>query len=194
MDSFAGVLAGLLESIEAKKITLGITDLTVASFVASITDMPPHPFHHRHGRTLDEYIETQIHGSLNLATDVEMLVCDPSFRGTSIGDALDALAKRCSSPLFWHKGFRLSFDLIPSDFRGPAMPLLAARLKMHYANERERETGEFSVDLVGRAAVAVAREPHRWSDWGTSTESLQHLKQMWHVLVHCGNIVDEIKR
>ncbi|MET8066789.1 DUF3626 domain-containing protein [Micromonospora sp. NPDC005313] len=39
---------------------------------------------------------------------------------------------------------------------------------------------------MGRAAASVVREPQRWADRGPAEVTLQHLKQLWHVLVRFG--------
>jgi hypothetical protein len=52
---------------------------------------------------LDDYIEAQVHGPVRLVGDVEALVLDPSFRGTSVERA----ARRLGCPVEWHGGFRL---------------------------------------------------------------------------------------
>lgn len=67
------------------------------------------------------------------------------------------------------------------------LPKLGLRLRDQYASEAERTAGVFAVDLVGRACISVVVEPERWTrDWGTTADSLQHLKQMWHHLVRFG--------
>ncbi len=38
----------------------------------------------------------------------------------------------------------------------------------------------------GRSAPSVVREPGRWADHATPAETLQHLEQLWHVLVRYG--------
>jgi Protein of unknown function (DUF3626) len=67
---------------------------------------------------LDNYIEAHVHGPLVFAEDVEALVLDPSFRGTSVEESARALG----CPLEWHDGFYLSLDRLSEcrAFRGPA--------------------------------------------------------------------------
>lgn len=40
--------------------------------------------------------------------------------------------------------------------------------------------------LIGRAAASVVTEPGRWTDRGPAADTLQQLKQLWHVLVRFG--------
>ncbi|MEV6693827.1 DUF3626 domain-containing protein [Micromonospora sp. NPDC051196] len=138
------------------------------------------------GRALDDYIEAQVHGAVNLGRDVLELVADPSFRGTAVGAALVVAARRHGFRLRWHAGFTLPVDQVDADFRGPAMPPLAARVHAEFARPGEPLTAA----LIGRAAASVVTHPARWADRGPISDTLQHLKQLWHVLVHFGAPAD----
>lgn len=65
---------------------------------------------------LDNYIEAHVHGPLCIASDVEAIVLDPSYRGTFVEEAAHALG--CA--VEWHHGFRLSLDQLTDceNFRG----------------------------------------------------------------------------
>lgn len=52
---------------------------------------------------LDDYVEAQVHGPVRLQGDVEALVLDPCYRGTTV----EAAALRLGCPVEWHPGFRL---------------------------------------------------------------------------------------
>ena len=121
--------------------------------------------------------EAQVHGDIRLQDDVESLVADPSFKGTRTGDSLVELSCAFGFPLRWHCGFVLEAGEVPHDFRGPAMPTLARRIA--------RE-GMVDAATIGRAEAALNRLPDEWRDWGSRDETLQHLKRLWHVLVHYG--------
>ncbi len=66
---------------------------------------------------LDNYIEAHVHGPLHIGEDVDALVLDPSFRGTTIEDVAGSLGCRVE----WHDGFRLPLERIDDceQFRGP---------------------------------------------------------------------------
>jgi hypothetical protein len=115
-------------------------------------------------------------------TDVEALVIDPAFAGTVTGGQLYALGERYGFAVRENPGFVIATADVPADFRGPQMVPLAARLDARFARVR----GEIDAEVVGRAAESLHREPEAWTDWGTPEETLQHLKQMWHVLVAFG--------
>ena len=130
------------------------------------------------GRVLDTQIEAQVHGPIELRQDVELLVADPAFAGTDTGITLSEISQRYRFPLRWHCGFRLRVEEVPDDFRGPAMPRLARRIA--------RADGVLDAAVIGAAETSFKRDPETWRDWGSRSDELQHLKQLWHVLVHCG--------
>ncbi|PYR34771.1 MAG: DUF3626 domain-containing protein, partial [Acidobacteria bacterium] len=129
------------------------------------------------GRVLDTQIEAHVHGPVDLHRDVELLVADPSFAETTTEDCFRKLAHRYEIPLQWHCGFRLPVEDVPDDFRGPAMPRLAQRIA---------GAGVLDAAVIGAAAATLYRQPDSWRDWGTYWETFQHLKQLWHVVVHDG--------
>ncbi|MGI5521186.1 DUF3626 domain-containing protein [Micromonospora sp. CA-259024] len=179
-DAFEAVLAGLLASTVATGECLGRAGMDVGALVRTVLNAPTVP--PMLGRALDDYVEAQIHGTLDLAQDVEELVVDPSFAGTPTGAILKLIAERYGLPLRWHPGFVLAVDRIDPVFRGPEIPVLAARLHREFARPGE----PVDAALIGRAAASVVAEPERWSDRGPVADTLQHLKQLWHVLVRYG--------
>jgi hypothetical protein len=127
---------------------------------------------------LDTQIEAQVHGPVALDHDVELLVADPAFAETATGIMLRELAVRYGIPLRWHPGFRLSVQNVPDDFRGPLMSRLAQRIA--------GKDGTLDAAVIGTAEAWLRNQPDAWRDWGSHEETLQHLKQLWHVLVHYG--------
>jgi hypothetical protein len=139
-------------------------------------------------RALDDYIEAQVHGPIDLARDVEALVIDPAHERSKVGEGLRALGERYGFAVERHPGFVLAPHEVPSDFRGPRMPALAERI---VRGERgscsdAHATGVIDAATIGRAAASLHRDPLAWQDWATPDETLQHLKQLWHVLVRFG--------
>lgn len=180
IEHFDGVLAAWLEAIDENGAALGVSDLDVATLLGRLPraeDPSRPPTSPRPGRALDDYIEAQIHGPIDLARDVEALVIDPAFDGTETGEHLVVLAANYRIALRRHTGFRLRPDEVPSDFRGPRMRPLA-----------ERISGATELDAVtlGRAARSLILEPTTWQDWATAAETWQHIKQLWHILVRFG--------
>lgn len=181
LDAFECVLAGLVDSARETGATLGRAGVdplaalrALSGRVALVTP----------GRALDDYIEAQVHGPLDLAADAEAIVLDPSFRGTPTGDLLAALADRCGIALEWHAGFCLHLDPIGPDFRGPRVPAFAAVVLERFP---PRQSIYFmDAESIGRAAASVVRDPGAWADWGTQDEVLQLVKYLWHTLVHDG--------
>ena len=58
------------------------------------------------------------------------------------------------------------------------MPRLARRIA--------GENGIIDAAVIGAAEASLYHHPDAWGDWGSRAEVLQHLKQLWHVLVHYG--------
>jgi uncharacterized protein DUF3626 len=75
---------------------------------------------------LDDYIEAQVHGVVDLARDVEALVLDPCYRDTPTETAARALG----CPVEWHGGFTLTTTELRRhpDYRGPEFVELGASL------------------------------------------------------------------
>ncbi|MEO7329413.1 MAG: DUF3626 domain-containing protein [Minicystis sp.] len=184
MEVIAPLLFALLSAVETKREALGRTDLDLPTIARQILTPPSslplaaHPL----GRALDDYIEVQIHAPIALAEDVASLVIDPAFDGTPTGEALDRLAQRYALPLERHPGFVLDSREIHGDFRGPRMPALAERLDQNFASI----PGRLDAAVIGRAACSLHDHPDHWTDWDIPEETLQHLKQLWHVLVRFG--------
>jgi len=161
--------------------TLGVENLTVAGLLEYVSRELPlpraNPSPYPAGRTLDTGVEAQVHGPIDLRHDVELLVADPAFQRTPTGDALEKLSRTYAIPLAWHGGFRLPVRQVPVEFRGPAIPRLARRI-----------AGDGMIDaaVIGAAAASLHSQPETWRDWGSHEDALQHLKQLWHVLVHYG--------
>jgi hypothetical protein len=174
------VLAPLLAAVERERSALGFEDLTVPRFCGLLAEMLDDPYSGpstRIGRALDSFVEAQVHGPVELGRDAEWLVADPAFRGSAMEGVLEQICSTYGVALSWHAGFVLSVEEVPDDFRGPAMPPLARRIA---------PDGILDVAAIGRAAASLRREPEAWRDCGSHAETLQHLKQLWHVLVRFG--------
>jgi hypothetical protein len=161
--------------------TLGIPGVTMRDLLERLTrDLPlerSDPSAAVLGRVLDSCVEAHVHGDVNLSHDVELLVADPSFKGTPTGAVLAEIGRRNGIPLRWHRGFRMRVEDVPEDFRGPAMPRLARRVA---------PAGWLDVAAIGNAEASLHRNPADGASGESRDDTLQHLKQLWHVLVHYG--------
>lgn len=192
LDCMDGVLASLLAEVASgahAKVpwppyvapTLGVENATISGMLERFSSELPVPRPDASigapGRVLDTGVEAQVHGPIDLDEDVEWLVADPAFRGTPTGHVLSELCRKHGIVLAWHGGFRLAASDVPEHFRGPAVSKLAQRI-----------AGAGSVDaaVIGAAQRSLRLRPHEWQDWGATENTLQHLKQLWHVLVHYG--------
>ncbi|WP_116505872.1 DUF3626 domain-containing protein [Micromonospora sp. B006] len=181
VDVFEPVFAALLTATAGTGVALGVAGMDTGALLRTLLGRRERESG-RVGRALDDYIEAQVHGEINLARDVEALVVDPSFRDTDVGRRLAGIAGRHGLALRYHPGFVLPVDGVDAEFRGPDIPPLAARVHAEFA----RPGQPLHAELIGRAAASVVREPQRWADRGPAAVTLQHLKQLWHVLVRFG--------
>lgn len=193
MGRMDGVMAALLLEVEQggmatpswppfRAPTLGIPELTVPrllEFINTLSQPRRDPAEAEPGRVLDSAVEAHVHGLVHLREDVELLVADPAFVGTAVGTILLELGRYYEIPVRWHNGFRLLVSDVPDDFRGPAMPRLAQRIA--------GKNGAIDAAVIGSAAASLHQHPEVWQDWDAPAETLQHLKQLWHVLVQFGS-------
>jgi hypothetical protein len=180
-EAFDDILAALLKELFFRDFALGLGDLTPRKFIHHLQShfggIAQVPLGGQPSRNLNHYIEAQVHGDVSLADDVDILVADPSFKGTMIGQMLEEVCLRYAVELHWHMGFQLKETEVPSDFRGPSMPSLARRIA---------RGGVVDAATIGVAATSLKRSPELWSDLGSYEDVLQELKLLWHVLVKFG--------
>ena len=124
------IWSALLEDAFSKESALGAQEINPNILISHILQLQKQPLHPNKNpsRNLDSYIEVQIHGNISLEKDVDILVADPSFKGTKIGKTLDNLCKTYGIQLHWHHGFSLKAEEVPANFRGASMPSLAKRI------------------------------------------------------------------
>ncbi|KAL7907361.1 hypothetical protein GGI35DRAFT_86873 [Trichoderma velutinum] len=182
-DEFDAILAALLEECFARETALGVENVRPTKMVEFIDALSKSPlvediYKRLPSRNLDYLIEAQIHGDVRLSRGVEALVVDPSFftRGGT-GLLLLALGQTYGFPVFVNHGFQLSSKNVPSDFRGPTMPPLAAQIALN---------GIVDVQVIGEAVKNWVACADLLGDRGGLNEVLQELKLLWHVLVRYG--------
>ncbi|WP_228473896.1 DUF3626 domain-containing protein [Streptomyces calidiresistens] len=112
--------------------------------------------------SLDGHIEAQIHGTVELARDVEALVLDACYRGTAVEED----AGRLPCPVEWHPGFRLDVDHL--------------RRHPEYRGQRYVDLG-VAIAIDGRLDPAVIGDAVR-----AGRHHPQELKRVWHCLARFG--------
>ena len=181
IDLFDDIIASLLVDSFEREFCLGVSGIRPPELLDILKNKLAKDFEDPSDqmpiRNLDFYIEAQLHGPVNLRTDADLLVTDPSFDENETGSILKHLAEKFNIGHFKHRGFSLSDKQIPSDFRGSTMPSLAQRISVN---------GIINAKIVGDAAIEVVKNPKLWCDRGTTEEVLQELKQLWHILVRFG--------
>ena len=180
ISCFDAVLAALFSESFERQSALGISGLKPSVLVKhlnnELTDINGR-FAQPTSHNLDHYIEAQIHGDVFLADDIAYLVADPIFKGTHVGEVMQALCHEYEIDLLWHCGYQLDVDTVPDDFRGPIMPALA---------KQTAPDGILSSALIGKAIYQLQKQPTSWSERGNQTKKLQDFKLLWHVLVKFG--------
>ena len=108
------------------------------------------------GDLLDRYVEAQVHGVVDLTSDVEAIVLDPSHRDTVVETA----ARRLRLPVEWHEGRILPVARLDehADYRDPDA------VEVGHAIARD---GLIDARTIGDAARTGRHHP-------------QALKQVWH--------------
>jgi hypothetical protein len=162
---FEPVLAALVDELLRGNGAFGDDELTLAALVARLSDTATYETEVLRplGQALDSFVEAQIHGPIDLETDVRELVADPSFEGGAVGDALRELRARFGWPLTWHPGFVLPVRDVPAEFRGYALTDLA---------ERAARDGVLDAAAIGEAANSAERDPDGWRN-GDSLDDMR---------------------
>ncbi len=111
---------------------------------------------------LDDYVEAQVHGPVQLGRDIEAVVLDPGHRGTEI----EEVARRLPCRVEWHSGFRLAVERLDqlATYRGPEYVRLGRALA---------RDGILTPREIGKAAMSGGHDP-------------QALKKVWHCLARFG--------
>ncbi|WP_425829653.1 DUF3626 domain-containing protein [Streptomyces fractus] len=176
LDALHPVLAAVVADAAASGQSLGVAGADPVAEIRALPHARPRP----PGRSLDFYVEAQVHGDIHLARDAEALVLDPSYRGTRTGRHLEGLGV----PVEWHPGFVLHPAGLEDElaaFRGPALPSVAARV-----SERFADGGGIDAAAIGRAAASAVTSPLDWAAYGDPDEVLQYIKQLWHCVARFG--------
>lgn len=111
---------------------------------------------------LNDYVEAHVHGVVELARDVEALVLDPSFVGTSV----ERDAARLGVPVEWHDGYVLDVETLRAHpaYRGPEFVELGERIAV---------VGKLTPRVVGDAVRSGGYDD-------------QDLKRVWHYVARFG--------
>jgi hypothetical protein len=171
IDEFRMVLGGFLH-----RPTADGTEIAALRALADADRRPPAD----NGRQLDDYIEAQVHGVVDVGTDAEAVVLDPSFRGTEVERLFVELTGGLGIGLDWHPGYGLRADAVTDHFRGPEIPPFARAVGDRFGG------GWLDARIIGLAAAETVREPGAWARLGGPDDLLQRLKRVWHTVVTFG--------
>lgn len=178
LSIFEPVMLALSSHLESVANPLGCEGLGLAEMISRMggtLPFPPAPGSPgTMGRALDSFVEAQIHGPVELASDVEELRADASFRETEVEASLVTLASSHGIPLRWHPGFSLRTDEFPDEFRGFGVRPVA---------ERVATAGVVDAAALGAGENDYRTNPEAWQGFGSMSETLTMFRRVWHVLV-----------
>ena len=196
IDRLEPVIAGLLERAVRGD---GFTVETLVGRLMAADSGAPGSAGMNHA--LDGYVETQVHGPITLSTDVEAVVLDPSFRGTSDGRRLVDAAQRNHLDVDWHDGVQLTVDEGPVDMAAAAEEFRwgrfcadgrAANLAHRVIQDHGGNGKHLDAATLGRAAASVVSRPNEWQPWSDAEDPLTRLKDLWHILVVYGRPAEQL--
>jgi hypothetical protein len=131
----------------------------------------------RSARELDRYIEAQVHGGIDLARDVAVVVLDPSFRNSDIERDIEEAGSRYGFGVAWNEGSEMDPERIDPDFRGRDIKRLA--------RGTARPDGLVDAAAIGRALDDVSFTPPSVSG-DPETSPRQRYKKLWHCCLRFG--------
>ena len=130
LAAFDDVLAATMRDAFFSDFAIGERNLTaprlVDHFLTNLEKPYEDPSTRHANRNLNHYIEAQVHGDVSLADDVEILVADLPSRTPLLVGCSTSCAPPYSIQLYWHMGFAMRSQDVPTDFRGPAMSSASA--------------------------------------------------------------------
>lgn len=172
LEQMLSVLAGAIEAcVDGDGFG---RDLSVADFLQAIGGRDRGS---TSARELDRYVEAQIHGPIELSSDVSALHLDPSFDGTEVHRDLRAAASRYGFELTWSEGSEVRPEDIDPDFRGAGSVTLAERTTRH--------DGLVDAATIGRALVGLPFVPPS-VEGDDESSALQRYKKLWHCCLAFG--------
>ncbi|MFN8078496.1 MAG: DUF3626 domain-containing protein [Kineosporiaceae bacterium] len=115
------------------------------------------------GGLLDDYVEAHVHGTVVVAEDVEAVVLDPCYRGTSV----EVEAHVLGVGVEWHEGRVLMLEELARhpDFRGPHVVGVGMRIA---------QEDRLDARVIGCAVRNGVEDP-------------QDLKKVWHHVARFGS-------
>jgi hypothetical protein len=184
-DSFYSIMRAMLDEVMLKKRFFNSYDYDLIKTIKYIANMNQNNLNTQHGiigRALDHYIETQIHGDINLMDDVDCLVVDESFRESGILQYILDISTEFNIDIQWIPCRKVIVDTIQDEFRGPIIKPFAKKI----LEELKISSEYIDANLIGIASRYLQYNTNSWSEFGDVNQTFQYLKQLWHVLVQFG--------
>ncbi|GAA0180945.1 DUF3626 domain-containing protein [Clostridium sediminicola] len=184
-DSFYSIMRTMLDEIIQRKRFFNSNGYNLIKAIKYLSEMNENNLSTQYGsigKALDDYIEVQIHGDINLKNDIECFVLDESFKGTEILQYILKISKEFDINVEWISARKVFVNDIPDEFRGPIIKPFAKKI----LEELQTSFNYIDANTIGRASRLIERNPSKWSEFGDTNKTFQYLKQLWHVLVQYG--------
>lgn len=166
----------LYEDIFTRNTALGIPYNSLGDFIKHITKLLKlGELTGKNTHNLDFYIETQIHGRIDLKNDITTLVADYSFKETEFESRFNELCEKFDISLVWNLGYKLHINDIPNDFRGIETQIFAKKIA---------ENGIINSYIIGKALTNEKLKAEY-----EKVELFQLAKYVWHCLVKFGQSI-----
>ena len=181
IDEFDSIVAAILKESFQKEIVLNRKSLRPPElyrlFLSIYQNSSEAKKWDKNHRSLDQYIEAQIHSEVDLSRDIESLHIDQSLKATKSGKTLVQLAQKHQIPIIWISELFIRARDVPRDFRGPKMIELTEKIAIN---------GRINPAVLEEAYRNAKEDREYWNDWESYDNFQQQLKLMWHILVRFG--------
>lgn len=181
LDAMDTNMAAILKTLEQNQEIFGVDNMNVSTFLEKLNHSHLGSADQPLGNALDSFVEAQIHGSIYLKPNVERLVADSSYRGSSVETFFKQLCERYHIQLIWHPGYTLSVAEVPETFRGYPTKAMAKRIV---------RDGMLNAAKIGAASNSFYQDPESWMEFGTYQDIITCFRRIWHVLVKCGRPIN----
>lgn len=175
-DTFDEIIVKILEDIQTNKKILNQLTSSTQEGLAVLFHNSKRTFL---GRSLDHYIETHIHGDINLKTDIREFHIDSSYQNTFIEEKANKLCDKYDINLRFIPKREIRVDEINKLFRGEKIRPLAERIDTSFGDNK----GVINAYLIGETS---RYDKSDWGDIGNQSELFQYLKQLWHTVAYFG--------
>lgn len=180
INNFRQIFLKLYEDIFTRNSALGGSFGSLSDFITTTSETLKRNTVKEHlSHNLDFYIETQIHGKVDLKKDISTLVLDYSFKGTEFENYFLQISEKFNILLVWNLGYQLNERDFPDNFRGKEVPDFAKQIA---------KNGIVNAYILGKA-ISNSKLKLEYGE----TALFQFAKYIWHCLVKFGKPIKPVE-